>query len=302
MLLLMLSLFTGSGMLLMWNSLTSTSKVVQLNAGGLEEEEFAEEDRLSNQESRLVNGLARRMGLESSQVQKASLIGIPGALTGGFIAYGVWGWPVMILAGIGAGGIGPLWFFIRQTTKQRLAFAEDLASAIDTLRTLLQFGGVGLTGAIAALAERGPQRLRTEFRTIYEDASLYGLEQALKLSQSRLADPQFDLVALALITADRAGSRVGGVLDNLSRTIRANLSITRQIQAEQVKQVLSARLVSLVPLGIITLLKLSGSDYTATFDTGLGQIVLIVALGLMLAGYIMMRALSGLPHERRTFK
>jgi tight adherence protein B len=300
MLLLVLALLTGIGMLLMWNGLTTTAKAVQLNSEDIEGE--FEEEQVATQQSRLLIGLGQWIGLEINQVQKALLIGIPGALAGGFIAYLVWGWPVMIFAGIGAGGIGPLLFFIRQTTKQRLAFAEDLASAIDILRTLLQFGGVGLTGAIAALAERGPQRLRNEFRTIYEDASLYGLDQALKLSQSRLADPQFDLVALALITADRAGSRVGGVLDNLSRTIRANLSITRQIQAEQVKQVLSARLVSLIPLGIITLLKLSGSDYTATFDTVLGQIVLVIALGFMLTGYIMMRALSGLPHERRTFK
>lgn len=298
--LLVVALFTGVGMLLMWTSLTQTPKSIQLNSFGYEE--GVEDEFVTSGWSRFRGELGRRTGLEGNQVQKALLIGMPGAIAGGVAAYTIWGWPVLIIAGTVAGGICPLWFFISQNTKQRLNFAEDLASAIDTLRTLLQFGGVGLTGAIAALAERGPQRLRAEFRTIYEDASLYGLEQALTLAQNRVADPQFDLVALTLITADQAGSRVSGVLDNLSRTIRANLSITRQIQAEQVKQVLSARLVSFIPLGIITLLKLTGSDYTAAFDTGLGQMVLVISLGFMLAGYVMMRALSGLPRERRTFK
>ncbi|HEX2912217.1 MAG TPA: type II secretion system F family protein [Chloroflexia bacterium] len=300
MLLLMLALFTGVGMMFLWSSLTTTRSTIQPGENELESEFDNETETL--QDTGLLSRLARRLGLESKQVQKALLIGIPGALAGGLIANVVWGWPVLIFAGLMAGGITPLWYMAGRQAKARLAFQEDLASAIDTLRTLLQFGGLGLTGAIAALAERGPQRLRSEFRTIYEDASLYGLEQALRLSQSRLSDPQFDLVALALITADRAGSRVGGVLDNLSRTIRANLSIMRQIQAEQVKQVLSARLVAILPLGIITLLKLTGSDYTTTFDTALGQIVLVIALGLMLTGYVMMRALSGLPRERRTFK
>lgn len=300
MLLLVLALFTGAGMMLVWSSLTTTNNKAQPSESELEDE--FEDDVANTQKPELLGELARRLGLESSQVQKALLVGIPGALGGGLVANAVWGWPVLIFAGTVAGGIAPLWFMAGRQAKARLAFQEDLASAIDTLRTLLQFGGLGLTGAIAALAERGPQRLRSEFRTIYEDASLYGLEQALRLSQSRLADPQFDLVALALITADRAGSRVGGVLDNLSRTIRANLSIMRQIQAEQVKQVLSARLVAILPLGIVTLLKLTGSDYTTAFDTALGQIVLVVALGLMTIGYAMMRALSGLPRERRTFK
>jgi Flp pilus assembly protein TadB len=49
-------------------------------------------------------------------------------------------------------------------------------------------------------------------------------------------------------------------------------------------------------------LKLSGSDYTETFDTPLGQMVLVIGLSLMVGGYLMMRALSGLPREKRTFK
>lgn len=300
MLMLMLSLFTGTGMLLLWSSLTMTQPQEQSVDGELEGE--LEDEAVSLSTAGPLASLARRLGMESRQVQRALLIGGPCAIVGGLIASAVWGWPVLIFAGVVGGGVAPLWWLAGRQAQQRLAFQEDLASAIDTLRTLLQFGGLGLTGAIAALAERGPQRLRSEFRTIYEDASLYGLDQALRLSQNRLADPQFDLVALALITADRAGSRVSGVLENLSRTIRANLNIRRQVGAEQVKQVLSARLIALLPLGIITLLKLTGSDYTATFDTALGQIVLIVALGLMLTGYLMMRALSGLPRERRTFK
>lgn len=300
MLLLMLALFTGTGMLLLWSSLTTNHKTLQTENGNSEAE--AEDEVGSEPLEGALDKLARRLGLENQHLQRALIIGIPGAIIGGLFANLLWGWPVLILAGIAGGAIAPLWFVVGRQAKQKLTFQEDLASAIDTLRTLLQFGGLGLTGAIAAIAERGPQRLRKEFRTIYEDASLYGLEEALRLAQSRLADPQFDLVALALITADRAGSRVGGVLDNLSRTIRANLSITRQVQAEQVKQILSARLVALLPLGIITLLKITGSDYTAAFDTPLGQLVLVIALGLMFLGYVAMRALSSLPKERRTFR
>jgi tight adherence protein B len=300
---LLLALFVGTGMLLIWSALTSGPGEKRLNAlTNTELDEEAESSWKTRDATGILGGLAHRLGLESVQVQRALLLGIPGAVLGGLLSEMIWGWPVLVTAGMLGWGLAPLWFVIGRQNKKRLSFQEDLAGAIDTLRTLLQFGGLGLTGAISALAERGPQQLRIEFRTIYEDASLYGLEEALRLAQSRLSDPQFDLVALALITADRAGSRVGGVLDNLARTIRANLSITRQVQAEQVKQVLSARLVAIMPLAIITLLKLSGSDYTETFDTPLGQMVLVIGLSLMVGGYLMMRALSGLPREKRTFK
>jgi tight adherence protein B len=289
---LVCALLIGSGLYLVWNALTGTNTKPQ----PLPDEE---PENTGKAKKGFLTRLADLFGLEVGQMRKALLLAVPGVIGGAIVGWLIWGWAVMVFLSAVTGAILPIWFYSGRQAKARLVFQEDLASAIDTLRTLLQFGGLGMTGAIGVLAERGPERLRREFRTIHEDASLYGLETALKIAQDRLEDPQFDLVALALITADKAGSRVSGVLDNLVRTIRANLNITRQLQAEQVRQVLSARLVALMPLIILTLLDLSGSDYTAAFDTVLGQLVLLVGIALMVTGYVAMRFLSRLPKEKR---
>jgi Flp pilus assembly protein TadB len=213
----------------------------------------------------------------------------------------VWnGWPVLVLAGLVAGAVAPIWYRLGRLGKRTLEFREDLAAAVDLLQAQL-FTGQGLVGALRALGEQGPARLQGEFRLLYQDVSLHGLEPAFRRAQARLEDAQFDLVAEALITADRAGGGAGKVLETLASSIRANLHLTRQIRAEQTRHIFSARVGAVWPLVILTFLKLSGSDYVAVFDTLPGQAALLLSLSLMLAGYLVMRVMGRIRPERRNF-
>ncbi len=298
---LILALLIAAGLYLVWDALTTNQ---QRHLAAASEEQAPIDNDLEEflPERGFLFKLASKAGLEPGQIRQALLWSGPGATAGALISVWLWNWPVMVPVSAGAGAIAPLWIVAGRQSRRKLEFQEALAAASDTLRTLLQFGGLGINSALGALAERGPERLRGEFGLIYQDAGIYGLETALRLAQQRLDDAQFDLVAMSLITADRAGSSVGTVLENLARTIRANLSVTRQVQAEQVKNTLSAAIIALMPLAILTFLKLSSSDYTDPYETPFGQFVLLLGLILMVLGYFTMRWLARIPGERRTLR
>ena len=308
MLIFILSLVMATGLYLIWTAITGDKadqnllrrfEVEELDANAKELAAAFAVQSLENQRG-LLNRLTNRTGLSARQLQKAILIGLPGALIGGLLAAGLWGWPVMIGLGTVAGAVAPLWLMASRASSQRLVFEEDLATAVDTLASLIS-AGLGISSAVKALANTGPERLQSEFATIYEEASFFGLKAALELAQDRKRNPQFDLVALSLITADATGGEVAERMKRLARTIRANLSITRQALAEQTGQVISARLVAFTPLGVLTIIKTFNSDYVQAYDSDLGQIALMAGLTLIVLGYVLMRWFGRLPVPRRTF-
>jgi tight adherence protein B len=294
MLQLLLALSSGTGLYFIWHSFTAGRKV----------EDFPEDalTYLPKPKPGILSWVSQKIGLELPQVYRALFWGVPGGLVFSLLSWLIWGWPTLVILSFGVGFVAPLWYLIGRENKRRVEFAEDLAEALEIMRMQLQYGGYGIASAFSGLAESGPERLRGEFRRIYEDTGLYGLKTALKLAQERLANAQFDLLALALITSDRAGSPVSRVLETLVTTIQANQDIARQGHAEQVKTILSARLVAFMPRIILTFLKLNGSDYTDAYSTPPGQFALLIGLSLMFGGYAMMRFLARIPPERRGVK
>lgn len=267
------------------------------------EEEIAKvfaQQKLKAKRVGLLGKMSARSGLEVEQIQRSLVISLPGSLVGGLVAWLIWGWPVMLFLGGLAGAVAPVWWLANQSHRKRLLFEEDLASSIDTLSSLIS-AGLGISSAIKSLSETGPERLQSEFASIYEEASFFGLKAALQLAQDRLGNSQFDLVALSLITADTTGGEIAERMKRLARTIRANLAITRQSLAEQAGQVIAARLVSVTPLAVLTLIKLVNPSYVQVYSTDLGQVALISGLTLAGFGYFLMRLFSRLPTPKRTF-
>ena len=116
----------------------------------------------------------------------------------------------------------------------------------------------------------------------------------------RVADPAFDAVAVTLIVNDRLGSRrVGQVLDQLARTIRARLRVRAEVRAAQARNVASARVIAAVPLALLVVVRRLNPKYVALFDTGWGHVLLAVCLGAVALGYAVMHRMARLPDDRR---
>lgn len=201
------------------------------------------------------------------------------------------GWPVLSLAAGLVGSLLPAWYFRRRAQRRRLEVEESVADAVDALREATRIG-LGIEEGVRTLARTGPRALRPVFREVERDIRLAGFEEALRRGRERLADPTFDMLVAALLTSYRVGGRqLGSVLDGLSRAVRARVRTRREVHAMQAQNVLSARVIAALPLGLIVTIRATNPDYLAVFGSAGGQAVLALCLVSVALGYAgMLRA------------
>ena len=155
---------------------------------------------------------------------------------------------MVTLAAAGAGLLLPTWYYRQRAQRRRGEIEEAVGEAVETLRDAVRIG-LGVEEALRALAVTGPQALRPVFSGVERDLRLAGFEEALDRARERLAEPLFDTLAVALLTAYRIGGRnLAAVLDGLSASVRGSVQVRREVRANQAQNVLSARVIAALPL------------------------------------------------------
>jgi tight adherence protein B len=135
------------------------------------------------------------------------------------------------------------------------------------------------------------------------DLRLTGLEEAVRRTQERLADPVFDTVAAALVMSHRIGGRnLSAVLDGLGRSVRQMVQVEREVRAEQAKNVLSARVVAALPVVLVFAIRGINPDYLDVFSTPVGQGLLALCLLSVVVGYAGMLWATRLPGNERVLR
>src|SRR5262249_1007631 len=149
---------------------------------------------------------------------------------GGTAAHIVYGWPVLDVIGLVAGGAAyPLVVRARHDRRRQLV-RRALPEAIDRIRDGL---GAGQTSdqAVSGLAVDGPDVVRPYFRTLKVDLSTGGdFALAVEHVRVRLADPTFDEVASALtLHGIVGGKRLSTCLGQRAAALRANLALRDKV-------------------------------------------------------------------------
>lgn len=209
------------------------------------------------------------------------------------------GWLAATVAAGMAGAIAPYAWVRGRAERRREAMVTMLPDAIDTLRGEIQGGRTPEQG-IAFLAESGPELLRPLFALAAARAARDGLDSALIRAREELQDPTFDRVTLALAIASRYGSRnVSAVLEQLSRSLRDELSVRREVRAEQARNIWSARILAGIPLLMLVAMKLLNPEYAAAYGSPAGQMMLLLCFASIYLGYRLMMRVIELPREGR---
>lgn len=212
------------------------------------------------------------------------------------------GWPVVTLAAAGAGLLLPTWYYRQRAQRRRGEIEEAVGEAVETLRDAVRIG-LGVEEALRALAVTGPQALRPVFSGVERDLRLAGFEEALERARERLAEPLFDTLAVALLTAYRIGGRnLAAVLDGLSASVRGSVQVRREVRANQAQNVLSARVIAALPLLLILVIRGSNPNYLAAFSQPVGQAVLACCLLSITVGYTVMLRQAALPGQERVLR
>ncbi len=282
----LLSLTLGLGLLLVYLSLTASGR---------------DEPRSAPHSSWLVR-LFERSGGDGIGTREIALATGAAGGAAGLVAHTVFGWPVVTLAAAGVGLLLPSWYFQQRAERQRADVEEAIGEAVEALRDAVRIG-LGMEEAIRALGRTGPQVLRPVFREIERDIRLTGFEEALGRARERMAEPLFDTLAVALLTAYRIGGRnLAAVLDGLSRSVRGGVQAKREVRAHQAENVMSARVIAALPLVLILVIRATNPDYLGVFASPGGQAVLALCLLSVTAGYAAMLRATALPGEGRVLR
>jgi Flp pilus assembly protein TadB len=222
----------------------------------------------------------RRSPLARLHLSRQTRLLLLGGLVAGVVVALASGWVLaIVLLPPAAAGL-PL-LLSTSDGQERIDRLEAMEEWIRSLSGVLT-AGVGLEQALIATLRSAPTQIRPEVgRLVARLRARWSTEAALRALADDLDDSTGDLIAANLILgARRRGSGLAAVLESLAESVAADVRARRAIEADRAKPRTTARWVTLITVGVLVVLALTG-EYVAPYRSGLGQLV----LALMLAAY-----------------
>ena len=176
-----------------------------------------------------------------------------------------------------------------QAQVKRLEAMEEWVRSVAGVLT----AGVGLEQALITSLRSTPEPIRPEVsRLVGRLRSRWDTQSALTLLADDLDDATGDLIVAQLrLGARRRGAGLAAVLDALAESVGQEVRARREIEADRAKPRSNARLITLISVGVLAFLALSG-DYVAPYGTPFGQALLLVLLAAYVATLVWMRVMS----------
>jgi len=197
--------------------------------------------------------------------------------------------------GFAIGFMGYWSFLSDRKEKLRQQYQVALIAVVDTMRESFA-SGRSLPQAIETIAQYGPHVVREDFRTLSAQLAAgkaIPLSQALEELTRKRRDPLLDMLAQALIIHEQKGGEIGPILDEVSKSIRARVSIKAEVRAHYALPLWEGRLVAIAPFGFMLFMKLLMPEYVDPFyKTMIGQLSLLLAFALSIVGYYVMNKMT----------
>lgn len=230
-------------------------------------------------------GLSWTAGQLAARVAVAALLG---ALVGLALGSGAL---AMMLA---LGGCVALWIVVRRARARRLAQCdEQMPQALEIMALALR-AGHALPGALALAAQEAPAPLCHELRRAHDEHQLgRPIADVLAAMGARLpgcASVETFVVAVAVL--QETGGNLIQVIDRIVDNARARAGYQTRLRALTAEGRQSARLLALLPGAFFALTMASDPSYANLLvgDSG-GRMILLVAVGLWIAGLVWTRKL-----------
>lgn len=222
--------------------------------------------------------------------RRTRLLLAAGAAVGVLVA--IWtGWVTAILAvPAAAAGLPVLLSAPPSASKvNRLQAMEEWTRSLAGILT----AGVGLEQALISTLRSTPEAIRPEVTLLASRLrARWVTEDALRAFADELDDATGDLIAGNLIlAARRRGAGVASVLEALAESVAADVAARREIEADRAKPRSTARWVTIITIAVLGFLALTG-DYIAPYGSPIGQLLLLLLLGLYVATLLWMRTMA----------
>ena len=231
------------------------------------------------------SGLARRL--------KAFGTRLPIAIGVGLLVLLVTRW---VVAAVATGLLILFWdalFGGAGAEKRGIAKIEALAAWTESLRDTVA-GAVGLEQAIPATAYAASPIIAGELSTMADRLRVrVPLPVALQRFAEDMDDASADLIIAALILNSRLrGPGLREVLTSLSESARAELDMRQRVSAGRRSTRRSVQIVVGVTLTFVFGLRIFNPGYVEPYASPVGQVVLLIVIGVFAAGVMWLRRLS----------
>jgi tight adherence protein B len=202
---------------------------------------------------------------------------------------GLTGWPVTAVLGAFLGASLPRLLSGRGEEKRAEQRIEAIATLAEQLRDTTA-AGVGVVGAITAVAPRAPGPIRAEVGALA--ARLAAGEApgaALSAFAREVGDPMADLVAAALSigTSEQSG-RLGELLSALAASAREQVAMRLRVEVGRARTRATARAVTWISLVVVVALLVFDRHFLAPYSTAVGEVVLALVGACFAGSYVLL--------------
>lgn len=191
----------------------------------------------------------------------------------------------------------------RRRRAARLARAQEAwPRMIEEIRILTGALGRSIPQALFDVGTRGPEELRPAFVAAHREWLLStDFDRALGVLKDRLADPTADAACETLLIAHELGGadldrRLGALAEDRAQDTQGR----KDARAKQAGVRFARSFVLVVPLGM-ALAGMSVGDGRAAYATPLGQVLVVAALGMVVACWVWAGRIMQVPDEQRVF-
>jgi tight adherence protein B len=207
-------------------------------------------------------------------------------------AQGIWGDPLLSIAlGIGMASL-PL-FYIKLRKQRRLkAFAQQLPTALDLIKSSMEAGHTLLRGLQVVVTEF-PDPISSEFRSAIEQSRLgLPLPRALEEMLKRVPQDDLRLLIVAVRVQSEVGSSLAVIVGRLSEIVRTRQRLQQQIKALTAQSKMSGIVVGFLPIVMLAAFSIIQPSYTHTlFYDPKGILILKIAGALDIMAFLSIRKL-----------
>jgi tight adherence protein B len=170
------------------------------------------------------------------------------------------------------------------------------AQALDAMQLLASGlrAGYSVPQAIALVARHSPEPTAAEFGLAGQEISVgVQLADALRRLATRTANSDYELVAIIVRVQHEVGGNLAQILDSVGDTLRERFELRRQVNALTAQQRMSSVVLTLLPLGLLSILFVMDRSFVdPLFTHPVGRLMLAGAGAMVLIGWTIMRSVG----------
>ena len=198
--------------------------------------------------------------------------------------------PWSMVAGAAFGFSLPFIVLRVKRTRRLRAFEEEFPEALDLISRALKAGHAFATG-LKMVADEMKEPVGPEFRKTFDEQN-FGLPLKDALENLTLRIPILDMrfFATAVLIQRETGGNLSEILENLAHVVRERFKILRQVRVYTAHGRLTGYVLLALPAVLAIALSFINPEHmNMLFRERIGQILLMVAIGMQTAGFVWIR-------------